>query len=223
MIASLLLATAGCGSDSGLAFEYRNEYSRAERAAIEAVGTRAVRDARHLLPSLPSQLRLTVQNGTKVIPETGETAETGLPGGIYWTVDPAHPNGVRGIVEKQLRATLFHELYHLVREPRVARDSLIESAIGEGLATAFERDYGGGAPVPWGAYPPEITAWTAEFLGLPPEAPQRQWMFQHPDGRRWIGYKVGTHLADLACRQSGRTVMDLAAVPTAEVLKLAGY
>lgn len=214
------LGSLGC-ANGGLTFEYRQPFSSTERAAIESVAARAVGDARQLLPALPPALRLTVQTGTKVIPETGETAETGLPGAVYWTVNPAHPGGVHGIVNAQLRATLFHELYHLVREARVPSTTIVDFAVGEGLATAFERDFGGGAPVPWGAYPPEVAQWTREFLTLPADAPRKDWMGRHPDGRRWVGYKVGTYLADLAARRSGRSLAELVTVPTAEILDLA--
>jgi uncharacterized protein YjaZ len=155
-----------------------------------------------------------------VIPETGETASIGLPGAVYWTVDPQHGGGVIAVVTAQLRATLFHEWYHLVREARVAPESILDRAVNEGLATAFERDYGG-APTPWGAYPTDVDAWTKEFLALPADAPERQWMYQHPDGRRWIGFKVGTYLADRAVRASGLSLAQLTAMPAREIVELA--
>jgi uncharacterized protein YjaZ len=218
---AVLLISAGCAPGT-VAVEYRNgdghTFSRAERRAIDAVAARAVRDARELLPALPAELRLTVQTGRRVIPETGETGEIGLPGGVYWTVDPAHDGGVIAVVNAQLRATLLHELYHLVREARFASFSLIDRAIGEGLATAFERDHGGAA-TPWGEYTSEVSGWTEEFLTLPDDAPRSAWMSRHPDGRRWIGYKVGTYLADRAVRVSGLSLAQLATVPTATIVE----
>jgi uncharacterized protein YjaZ len=139
---------------------------------------------------------------------------------VYWTVDPSHDGGVVGVVNAQLRATLFHEWYHLVREARSATESLADHAVNEGLATAFERDLGG-APTPWGAYPADVESWTKEFLLLPAGAPFCQWMHQHPDGRRWIGFKVGTYLADRAVRASGLSLSQLAAVPTATIISWA--
>jgi uncharacterized protein YjaZ len=199
--------------------EYRSGYtfSRTERNAIERIANHAARDVRELLPALPADLRLTVQAGNRVIPETGETAETGLPRGVYWTVDPHHDGGVSGVVQAQLRATLFHEFYHLVREAKFTPESLADRAINEGLATAFERDLGG-APTPWGAYQDEVKVWTKEFLALPGDAPARQWMHQHPDGRRWIGFKVGTYLADRAVQASGLSLAQLATVPTERII-----
>lgn len=156
-----------------------------------------------------------------MIPETGETGEVGQPNHVYWTVDPGHKGGVLAVVSAQLRATLFHELYHLVRETHLVPTSLRDHAINEGLATAFERDFGG-AVTPWGAYPDNVTDWAREFLALPVDAPRDQWLFKHADGRRWIGYKVGTYFADRAVSTSGRSLAELATVPTETIIDLAG-
>ena len=48
------------------------------------------------------------------------------------------------------------------------------------------------------------------------------WMFQHPDGRRWIGYRAGTYLVDQAMEISGMTTIDLLQVSTEQVLGMAG-
>jgi uncharacterized protein YjaZ len=216
-----LVGAVGCTLPA-VAVEYRSgdSFSRSERAAIEQVAERAARDVRNLLPELPRDLRITVQVGDRVIPETGETGSIGLPGAVYWTVDPNHEGGVLSVVNAQLRATLFHEWYHLVRETKFAPETLTERAVNEGLATAFERDFGG-APTPWGAYPREIGAWTKEFLSLAPGASFREWMYEHPDGRRWVGFKVGTYLADRAVRDSGLSLAQLAVEPTEKIISWA--
>jgi len=220
-----LLATCvvaiGCGAPV-VAIEYRAGYdfSRSERSAIQRIADRAARDVRPLLPGLPTDLRITVQAGDRVIPETGENGSIGLPAAVYWTVDPTHEGGVLAVVTAQLRATLFHEWYHLVREGKFSPQTLAERAVNEGLATAFERDFGG-APTPWGAYPPEVRAWTTELLAVDPPVPSRQWMSAHPDGRRWVGYKVGTYIADRAVRESGLSLAQLAGEPTEKILSLA--
>jgi hypothetical protein len=221
MAVGCLGAMAGC-APSDVAIEYRAGYafSRTERSAIQTVADRAARDVRQLLPALPTGLRITVQTGDRVIPETGENGSIGLPAAVYWTVDPNHAGGVVAVVNAQLRATLFHEWYHLVREAKFAPQTLVERAVNEGLATAFERDFGG-APTPWGAYPAENGVWTKEFLALAPGADFREWMYEHPDGRRWIGFKVGTYLADRAARESRLSLAELAGQPTERILALA--
>jgi hypothetical protein len=218
---ALLVATVACTHPS-VAVDYRTGYtfSRAERNAIEAVADGAARAVRALLPALPAELRLIVQTGVRVIPETGESGEVGLPSTVYWTVDPKRTGGVVAVVSHQLRATLFHEFYHLVRETSFEVVSLTDQAMDEGLATAFERDFGG-APVPWGEYPDDVAVWTKEFLALPVDAPREQWMFKHPDGRRWVGYKVGAYLADRAVRATGRSLAQLATVPTPTIIEWA--
>lgn len=217
---AVCLGTAiDCGQPVALV-EYRpgHDFSRAERHAIEAIVNRAVTDVRAVLLGVPADLRITVQAGTRVIPETGETGSVGVPRTVYWTVDPAHDGGVIGVANAWLRATLFHELYHLVRETVVPTSSLRDRIVNEGLATAFERDLGGGAPPPWGAYPADALTWVGEFLALPRDAAGERWSSLDDDGRRWFGYKVGTWMADEAVRRSGRSLVSLATVPTGDIL-----
>lgn len=221
VLTTCLVAAVSCASPV-VAIEYRagHDWSRSERAAIQGVADRAARDVRPLLPGLPTNLRITVQAGDRVIPETGENGSIGLPAAVYWTVNPKRQGGVLAVVTAQLRATLFHEWYHLVREGKFSPQTLAEQAVNEGLATAFERDFGG-APTPWGAYPTEVGAWTTELLAQGPAASSRAWMYTHPDGRRWIGFKVGTYLADRAVRQSGLSLAQLAGEPTERIITLA--
>jgi hypothetical protein len=44
--------------------------------------------------------------------------------------------------------------------------SLVDHVVTEGLATAFEHDFGKADP-PWGKAPPEVMAWTCEVLDQP--------------------------------------------------------
>lgn len=193
-------------------------FSSDEARAIREIAEATAREVRVLLPSLPKRLTLVVQTGKRVIPETGETATAVQPSSVYWTVDP--DRDVLAVIRKELRPTLFHELHHLVRTARVERAALLDSVVTEGLATAFERDFGGVRP-PWGEPGPDIEAWTREVFEQPPDASRETWLSRHPDGRRWIGLRVGTFLADRAMKASGRTSAELAGVPTAEILQMA--
>jgi hypothetical protein len=186
---------------------------------MQDIAESTARDVRTLLPALPERLTLVVQSGKKdVIPETGETATAVPPASVYWTIDP--DRDLPAIIRTELRPTLFHELHHLVRASRVATSTLMDAVVREGLATAFERDFGKVNP-PWGVPPPEVMDWTRELLRQPETAPHDHWLFQHPDGRRWIGMRVGTFLADRATRASGRSSAELVAAPTDEILRLA--
>lgn len=203
----------------------RQFFSGDARAAVREVCDATEAEVRALLPSLTETIELAVQTGTFVIPETGEVGMAAAPGRVNWTVDPSRPGGVVATVRSQLRFTLFHELHHLVRG-RVMNGgqpltSFMDGVVSEGLATAFERDCGGRQP-PWGDYPEEVRTWVQELLILPLSAPYYQWMFQHPDGRRWIGYRAGTYVADRAIAASGRSAAELVLTPTDEILKIAG-
>jgi hypothetical protein len=194
-------------------------FSRQERRAIEDVAEKAVPDVRHLLPDLPRPIVLRVSTSHDVIPETGENGSNYQPNVVDWRVDASRTEGIAAIARRELRATLFHELHHLVRCAAVNGMRLRDHVMREGLGTAFERDYGGTSP-PWGQYPNEVSRWAAELLAQPDDAPRDKWLFHHPDGRRWIGYRVGTYLADCAMKASGRTSADLVRVPTDALLAM---
>ncbi|MCY4661882.1 MAG: DUF2268 domain-containing putative Zn-dependent protease [Acidobacteria bacterium] len=203
-------------------------FSEEERAVIVEIARATDTEVREFLPQLPPEIRLTVTAGSGVIPETGETGLAPQPGHVSWTVDPSRPEGVVAVVRTHLRSTLFHELHHLARgyvvrggEPRT---SFMDAVVSEGMATAFERDFAGTTP-PWGSYPDDVAAWVDELLALPPMSAYgsyQQWMFQHADGRRWIGYRVGTYIVDQAMLSSGLSSADLVLRPTDEILELAG-
>lgn len=216
-----LSLVAGCGEpEAGIRFLRSENYtfSRAERAAISRIFNATAIEVRKLLPGLPLQLELTVRPGTDVVEEFGAGADAMPPNAVMWTVDPAHGAGVVAIARQELGATLFHEFHHLVRSAAGHPGTLIERAVFEGMATAFERDFAADAR-PWGEHPPE--RWEAELLALPDSASTREWMFTHPDGRRWIGYRVGTAWVDRAIAKSGRSSADLVSVSAADILRLA--
>jgi uncharacterized protein YjaZ len=147
------------------------------------------------------------------------------PGQIQWTVDPGIAGGPIETARAELRTTMFHETHHLARGWTVsggtAGSRIIDASVAEGLATAFERDAAGGNP-PWGQYPPdEVDGWVEELLAVKDGFQSYPtWMFNHPDGRKWIGYRAGTYLTDRAMRGCGCTAADLAAKPTDEILEL---
>jgi hypothetical protein len=45
-------------------------------------------------------------------------------------------------------------------------------------------------------------------------------MFDHPDGRRWIGYRTGTYLVDRAMAGSGKSTIDLLGATAAEIIEM---
>lgn len=190
-----------------------------ERRELQAIADATFRDVRAELDGLPPRLTLVVRWGKDVIPETGENGAAAYPGNVGWTVDP--DRDVLATIRAQLRPTLAHELHHLARASQITSRSLRDRVVAEGLATAFERKYRNDTP-PWGTSPPEITAWTEEIARQPPSADPEPWMIRHPDGRRWVGMRVGTHLVDRASRAAGKTPAALVFTPSAEIFRLAG-
>jgi uncharacterized protein YjaZ len=71
-----------------------------------------------------------------------------------------------------------------------------EYIVSEGLATVFERDYASGDPL-WGRYEDDRTMrqWLSELLAQG-DSINEDYLFDHPDGRRWIAYKTGAWVVD---------------------------
>jgi uncharacterized protein YjaZ len=226
IIVCTLAVLAGCAQRDIEISYLRSEsytFSRAERSTIREIAEHTASEVRRLLPALPHKLAITVRPGDDVIAEIGATASAVAPADVVWTVDPSRPGGVIQIAKTHLRPTLFHEFHHLVRDAdsRSSR-SVIASAVTEGMASAFERDFAG-ADYPWAQYPKDaVEEWAEELLALPADAPVREWLFRHPDGRRWIGFRVGTYWVDQAIAKSGRSSADLVSTPTLQILSLAG-
>ena len=222
----VLAACVSCDRTHNITVEFYSEdgyrFSQAERDTIEDIADAAIPEVRKFLPALPNELLLKVYPGKDVIPETGESGFTANTDRVFWIVSPARAEGIVAIAKRELRGTLFHELHHLVRAQTPNSLTLMDRVVGEGLATLFERD-AAAMPAPWGQYPPNVADWVKELRALPSDAPWKQWMSRHPDGRRWIGFKAGTYIADQASRASGKTAAQLVNVPTAEVLRLAGF
>lgn len=204
-------------------------FSQAERELIREVAIASEYSVRMLLPRLIDRIELTVKAGAIALPEIGAIGATiGRKGRVVCTVDPACAQGMLAMVQSQLRPMLFHELNHVMRKQgqsklALSQRTLLDFAASEGLATTFERDEGGGHP-PWGQYPPEVHRWVAEIMALPADAAQQPWMFRHPDGRRWIGYKAGTYLVDRAVSAARlSSSAELVEAPTARIFELAGF
>ena len=223
----MLLCVLGsaCASNGLVDVEYReveHAFSWAERRAIERIAEDTVAEVRQLLPALPARLVLRVDADDNVSEVTFAAATVAVPNRLYWSVDPERGDGVAATAEAHLRPMLFHELHHLVRHTQLEGTSLMDDVISEGMAAAFERDYAG-ARYPFSDYPDGVAAWVTELMALAPSTDRDQWLFRHPDGRRWIGFRAGTFLVDRAMNASGLSSADLVTTATAEVVRLAGY
>lgn len=214
---------AACGAEDPV-IEYREvgyRFSSEQRRAIGRIARGAIAEARQLLSVLPERIVLRVDADDNVSEMTNAAGSAVPPDRIYWSVDPGRGGGVVATAEQHLRPMLFHELHHLVRDASIGRASLMDHVISEGMASAFERDHAG-ALYPFSEYPDDVAAWVAELMALPASADLNRWMFRHPDGRRWIGFRAGTYLVDRAMAASGQSSADLVATSTARVVDLTG-
>ena len=186
-----------------------------------------VREARKWLTNLPQEILITVFADSNTVAETGDLGAAIAPGYIRWSANPSFPGGVERVILDRFRSALFHELHHVARGwvmygySSSLEVSLLDAIISEGLATAFEHEMTGIQP-PWGQYPSEVESWVEELLVLPPSASYEEWMYEHPDGRRWIGYRAGTYIVEKAMSASGLSSGEMAGLSAKQVLEMAG-
>jgi hypothetical protein len=186
------------------------------------------RDIYKLLPSLKRKIHINVVfDSSGVIPETGEVGIPLTSDTVEIKINPFSKRTVRQIIEESFRPTLMHELHHLERgwviKGRAPSKTFMDAVVAEGMATCFERDFGHTTPLA-AQYPPNVEEWVKELMALPNSAFRNyyQWMIQHPDGRRWIGYKAGVYIIEKASSASKKTSAELVNTSTEEILKLAG-
>jgi hypothetical protein len=214
---SCIAACRGGTDDVRLLFAGDYAFTASERRVIERIANDAARDARQHLPGLAKPITVRAQSGKKVIPELGAIAEPAPPDYVVWTVDTDRPEGVVKIAEAHLRAALFHEFHHLVRLTTLQASTVMDRAISEGMATAFERDFAQ-ANYPWGQYPDNVASWVETLLTLPDDEKRNAWISQQPNGGRWVTYRAGTYIVDQAMKKLGKTSAELVSMPTPEIL-----
>ena len=184
--------------------------------------TNAYVEVGKLFQVLPKDLTFLVQVSVwECIPETGEGGYTKNSRLIILSLDPGLPYGEEYLL-KTLKSTVFHELNHAVRyESSLWHKDFTDSCIMEGLATVFERDYGKSKPL-YGHYKvAESKKWLKEITAFKDNYNWGDYMFKHPDGRRWIGYKVGTFIIDESIKNSGKSILDLTLLECVEIRNLA--
>jgi hypothetical protein len=180
---------------------------------------RGTTDAAKLLEVSEHLNVIVIPNLLHVIDVTGTGASTWGSELIDFTFDPKRA-GETGFM-MDVYASMFHELNHAAGlHAGMKQEGYLEQWVFEGLATVFEREYTDYEPK-WGKYnPKETKAWLAEVQGMNEKLVGIEYWFKHPDGRRWIGYKVGTWIVDEAIKNSGKDILELTVTPRAEILKL---
>ena len=186
----------------------------------EAKVVRAYEAVQKILDNLPDNITFVVQTDSiDAIPETGEGGYTKNSRLIILSIDSGLPYGEDEVIER-VRGTVFHELNHAARyESGLWHKTFLDSCIMEGLATVFERDFAKSKPL-WGKYDDEVKQWLQEILDN--EVDFYEYMYKHSDGRRWIGYKVGTYLIDEAIKKSGKSVIELTKLECNQIKQLVG-
>lgn len=185
-------------------------------------------EVRRLLPNLPNTLQVYFAD-ENVIPETGVGGFAYSRRIVTLSIDPDFKDKEKQAAD--IRPTIFHEVFHQYQgftgedEYRNA----IDSAVYEGMATVFEREYEG-THQPYGDYSEYTTDELTERLRMlrelgaeytTDEAVWRKWAFYNDDLKeRWILYRTGTWIIDEVIRKTGRDVLDLKDLRPAEVLAL---
>jgi len=181
-------------------------------------------EVRLLLPELPSDLKVEFNNEW-LIPEFGSGGFATSTEKIELAFDMDFED--KDAQMKNLRATYFHECYHVVQGFVGYEDdiniSAIDDAILEGAATKFEMEYAEADPG-WSHYPEDeiVLEWVEKIKSLPQNYDYTKWKFYNPDNNeRWIMYKTGVFIVDQALKNSELDIVDLVKMPAKEILKLA--
>jgi uncharacterized protein YjaZ len=186
--------------------------------------TKAYKEVSKLLPFGSKYITFMVQpREYGLIEATHDAGRTHNSSLIELAFSPKFALKNPGQILKQVRPTVFHEMNHAARfNIHIWHKSFLDNCVLEGLATVFERDRGG-EDVLWGKYDEkDVKKWLAEVKKQANMSNYGEYMFKHPDGRRWIGYKTGTYIIDRAVEKSGKSVEELSKLECKDILQLAG-
>ncbi len=184
---------------------------------------RSYRQAAKLLPFGAPHVNFFVQPRTYgLIADTHDDGHTYNSEFITIAFDPDYfGKQSPEVLGQHISGTVFHEINHAARlQLGIWHETFLDNCIMEGLATVFERDYAHTKPA-WADYPLEVTDWLAEIERNQQALDYRQYMYSHPDGRKYIGYKVGTYIVDRAVQKSGESVVGLTQLECRDILALA--
>lgn len=186
-------------------------------------------ELKELLPTLPQLLR--VYFGTNYdYGESGVTGSAISADSIKIGIDPTVED--RSKQHTKMHSIVFHEGYHVSQGFHLGQEfSALESAVHEGCATVFERDYAQSSPK-WGDYQKEgeekLRQWyeamkpiTAEQYFEPTSETWRKWAFYDPEtDESWRVYKVGTWIVDEVMRRNKLSSIDLNNMSAKEILEI---
>lgn len=233
LICTLLLPVAGspqfaAGPDAPrVRFDDSDSvFSAAKKAIISDIIRQSAREVQALLPGLPDNLLVTVAPLDRDLASVGGvTGRADNPTAVIVYISTRYDGGVSAASQTGLAPVLYHEFHHLVRGWTIAGNrfgpGIPIAAVNEGLANVFSEIHTGAA-FAGNAYPGQVDAWVDEVFALPVNASYSDWMVQHPDGRQAVGYKAGSYLVREAMAASGLSIIELSALPVADILELVG-
>lgn len=191
----------------------RDDVRRAVRAGALAAARKLPPVSRYLT------IMVSPDEPENVIADTGVGAITFTEEYISIVFDYRVPFGVKSALT-HLRSTAGHELVHAASylNAEAYKTAPLQAVVYEGLATVFEKRHGG-MPL-WGEYEDDATmqAWLLEIREQPEDHKNYEYLFEHPDGRRWIIYKTGGWMVEKLIA-AGADLNELIATPYEEVLE----
>ena len=209
--------------------EGEHRFTKKQKGQISKVIIESEADIRKLLPTLPDgigvELEIVDWDIEVVGGVTGRT-ETNDPPLVLIQISHVYPGGIDAAIHDGLKSTIYHEFHHLSRGWAIQDNKygpgIDIATVNEGLAEVFAETYTGVA-FEASSPPEEGDSWMKEILELPRNASYRDWMFEHPDGRRAIGYRTGNFLIRKAMASSGMDILELSSKSPDYLIKLAGY
>jgi hypothetical protein len=218
--------------NTGLSFKFidiKENFTKVEKELIVKSITQSEKKIRLLLPSLPKDILVSIHFTNKDFKKNGGVngrAERNFPAEVVIEVSNAYQGGVSEAIKTGLIPVIYHEFHHLARGWAIQDNKhdieIYIAAVNEGLAIVFSEIYTG-VFLPWNKYPNNVDQWVKEIISLPKKSNYRSWMFQHPDGRMGIGYKVGNFIIREAMAKSNKDILKLSKLSHKKILKLAGY
>lgn len=175
-----------------------------------------------LLPFASKHVSYIVHPRTWSLMDTGDSAHTYNAELIELAFDPTFTKASKQVILDDVRFSVFHEMNHAARYnlDGIWHAKFLDSCIMEGLATVFTREYTK-EDAAWAKYPKEVAAWIDEIIAKNDAFPWPSYSYSHPDGRKWIAYKVGTYIVDEAMKNSGKNSIELTQMTCSEILELA--
>lgn len=194
--------------------DFKDQYT----AEVDTFHTAAAK----LLPFGSRHINFFVQPRTNnLIEGTGGNAHTHNSELIELAFDPEFKQASAERILSDVKFSVYHEMNHAARwNLGIWHNTFLDYCVMEGLANVFTRDHAN-EDAPWAKYPDNVTDWIQEITGKNDLFAWANYSFDHPDGGKWIAYKVGTYIVDTAIKNSNESAIELTKMKCGMILKLA--